>query len=282
MAQRLTPYLHGCARVLRALTLFCLLLVAVLIVQSTVLQGGHILRPRPPQRQSGSTPTSAARERQEMIEGSQVTFQVDGTLHFLRVSGEKWTVRDRDLRPIWRGKRHKCPFGYLQFTTRPHPRFSSILTLRRLHEGRLLGPLLSKEATAFMDTGRDRLGRQLEVWRYLPSVGLFEGFDAQGHRVGYLGAEGFSEDRRDAVGLGRFVVGRVVNAARDSLARDSLGRATPWACWVTEDQLYTIGFRTRTVHAVLSPPQRIVGLQYRPELTARPPISPRFGWHGTC
>ncbi len=104
------------------------------------------------------------------------------------------TIYDKDCKLLWEGKYKDKPYSYLQWPQSIH----DMGRMDRLDGYRMIAPELSRslEIPVFKN------GKMAEMWRYNWERQYFEGYAVGGGKIGFVGAEGFSESASQTVKLG--------------------------------------------------------------------------------
>jgi hypothetical protein len=117
------------------------------------------------------------------------------------------------------------------------------------------------------------------IWRYLPDKEYFVAYDTMGGIASYLGATGFTQQKTDVTGFGRFKL-FTAWCPKDSV--------NPVMLWQTDKKVYQIDFQNRTVEIIFQSDKEIKepisqkdwrfeenkdanGIKYRPTISIETP-----------
>ena len=204
----------------------------------------------------GPSRTPAATTAEKIAKSSK-RFLPDGTVHLYYLGPNKLTpegnVRELDVydanhESVWSGLQEDAPFGYLSsyagatFLPRSYHQQGDFDRL-----GRVGLEFSHAIVIAVPSDTREVLSR----WQYDQQHRLFTGYDKDGYKLGYMGANGFSESRGDTEPFGVFFSMR---------AFTQIGSYNPLLMWVTEKRMFLLDFERRTADVLFeSPGPRITG-----------------------
>ena len=226
----------------RAFMLLFMFMIIIFMSQAIIqgIVGAHIDRLFERQR-SPRAESINKRSLEEKIIDSSRGFLPDGTIHFLYCpeteSGmgmpgmpgtfgqQKVEIYDTKLNKVWSGLEIDSPYEYMWTGTNYSEKYD------RLNNYKIITPEFSRRMVVVVADGEIRK----EHWRF-HSSGYFTGYNSKGDKIGYIGANGYSETRKDIKCL------RGAHAISSWLPIDSY---SPRILWQTKERLYQIDFGVR-------------------------------------
>ena len=243
--------------------------IAVVFVQVIFIVAANLFRTRPaaPPAPTMDQELSAEEKRIQRINAAQKDFLPDGTLHLItetRALGryestpttptEVYDVNDTQL---WTGLSQDVPYDYLSWTQTA--RYGDGFPRRSMRDLTHVSPVLYRTLEIPVATA-DKL---LEIWRYDPRSDCFVGYDLGNGKLGYLGANGLTNDQTKVQPFGRFA---------SFLTWWPPEALSPTLLWQTDRRLCQISVDRQQVELIFeSPDSDMVDLRisrwdsYRPE-----------------
>jgi hypothetical protein len=136
------------------------------------------------------------------IHNSRKFFMPDGKVFLLdsEYKSEKTVeIHDANYNMLWTGEKKDRPekYKYLEWPTG----FSDThIEMRSLIDAQKITPVMSK-SLEFSITQNKKIK---EIWRYLPDDDIFVGYEFKGEKIGYIGANGFSQSQTESEPFGKF------------------------------------------------------------------------------
>ena len=248
----------GVARMIMVLVLLLALLAMLQISASKIELGIKLLLDR-----NRHQATVMARQKAAIIQHSAKEFLADGTLHLIQseADGNRLRIYDRHAKKLWEGAVAAVPYTYLQWS-KAEGRRHHCISRRFLQGAQSITPEFSRELK--ITVGNDTNNRV--IWRYAPSARVFCGYNFAGAGCGYIGANGYYQQREMVKSFGPFENFIYRNAGKPRRFDNSpyrwLPRVLPVLLWQTRHRLYEIDFAARRVKLLLDLPQeRLLQIQ---------------------
>jgi hypothetical protein len=231
--------IKGLAVAARGLMLLVVFAAIVFIVTATMQEmiRMHLSRNKHPVPAT-KTELTEEQKHDKIVRSARRNWLADGTMHLVHYSGgtmygfpgeRSVEIYDTEVNLLWSGPEEEKPYSYLSGPG-PYGRwhgFPFMGTEFTIEFSRsLVVPVVSGEKV------------KVENWRYMPSGEYFTGYNQNGERIGYLGADGFWSEKDKVNGLGK------LKWADAWSSRDSY---TPKMIWHCEKVLWQIDFEQREV-----------------------------------
>jgi len=239
---RLKQYIKHVAAPAKVFVTIFIILAALTILQTIAVATASLFTARMQEPAQGIAQEPSEQEiKLRRIRNSARECLPDGTIHLVtdsnrnRHSGNEETghrqVRDINDKLLWEGPAKECPYDYISWGfeslgSRFGPR--NVLRLKSI------SPDWVRTIEIPVRTGK--VTRQ--VWRFLPGAECFAGYEIRGPRIGYIGANGFSESRSQTKPFGE---------SRAFFPWCPEGSHSPVVLWQTNRSVYQINFEKREV-----------------------------------
>jgi hypothetical protein len=176
--------------------------------------------------------------RQWDIHRSQKCFLPDGTVTLVGSEDNQYgnivkkteKLYDANYTPLWEGQKKDRPdaYDYLEWAESKENGVSE----RYMRAMRKVDPEMSME----LEIPVRRNDKIKEVWRYLPDEDFFIGYVFKGGKIGYIGANGFTQSKTEVQPFGR------LNILYGIMPFEY---ETPVVIWQTDRRVFTIDFENR-------------------------------------
>ncbi|MBN1796401.1 MAG: PLDc_N domain-containing protein [Sedimentisphaerales bacterium] len=190
------------------------------------------------------------------IKESPKCFMTDGTVHQLlyeennyhqKDDERKISIYDANDKHIWQGLRKNIPYEYLSW---PRQTYSSTFERWRLYGMMTLQPDFSRS----IEFPVRQNGEIKIIWRYLPEKEYFIAYDLTGGIAGYICANGFTEQKAEVEGLGKF---------ERFIAWCPKGSNNPVMLWQTDKKVYQIDFQKQIVDTIFQGDKVIESVSFK-------------------
>ena len=242
-------YLKHIANSVKTLcVLFCLIfLLGILQLMIIVIYQESSQKNRQQPSQPSVELTEKEKQQRE-IDKSEKHFAPDGSLYLVNNLSEpgtlqkKFVVKDRDAKILFEGKEIDCPYSFIQWEPQKSNRQYGYRKSYRQHDleelGLINGDFSRHYAVPIVNEANKRIGH----WFYDIDKQIFKYYTIAGQLEGFLGSNGYVENKSGAVGFG--VSHGIVNWLRP----DSYD---PMMIYRTESAVYQIDFQNRGVKTLI-------------------------------
>ena len=182
----------------RILMITFILLLILTFVQFVILETSASL-PIMNRSSNQSQAQTQISDRQERIQNSIRLFLPDGTIHLAYTDyrlpqNRRTMIYDLNDTLVWEGKENELPENYLKWAET----FEYQLSIYNLELRNNIYPDTRRNIIVPVNDGMNLQS----LWRYEDSGGYFKGFDTKGNSIGYIGSQGFTNEKSQAKSLG--------------------------------------------------------------------------------
>jgi len=239
---RLKQYIKYVAAPAKVFVTILIILTALIILQAIVIETVQLFayRMHTPAQVQAEEPNDVEKKLRRISNSSKVCL-ADGTIHLVTDSDHNRHspngqdryryVRDTNDKLLWEGPAKECPYDYISWALQSLGGRYGHYNMRRLKS---VSPDWVR--TVEIPVKTDKVTQQ--IWRFLPGAECFVGYAFRGRRIGYIGANGFTESKSQAEPFGE------PKALYAWCPEDS---HSPTALWLTDRSVYQINFEKKEV-----------------------------------
>jgi len=230
----------------KVFTTLVILLIALLIVQSIILETERMFfQTKPRSAIKPKAQPTPEEERLDRIRYSEKMFLPDGTIHLVhrlrpaagRVDEpETMQIYDANDKLLWQGPISRRPYNHISWAGQLSS-YRKIVTQQQMRQMQTITPELSRTLEVPIQSEQ----QAIQIWRYNPAYDYFIGYDTDGKEIGYISSAGFTELKANAKPFGQFKL-FAAWCPQDS--------SSPTLLWQTQRRIYQIDFKKRNVDLI--------------------------------